>query len=89
MNSVINIASNLGVALLTAIQSSGPRPSGALGCLGLLLLPLLAFLILRVRSLLKQSGKGQPGFTSLRSTGKTIVNAAPDDDDTDQFGGVN
>lgn len=74
------------------VQGGGsPR---ALDCLGLLLalflLPILAFSVLKVRSFLTSSGKEKPDFTSLRSTGKTIVNAAPDDDDDpDQSGGVN
>ena len=63
-------------------------------CLGLLLavflLPILAFSVLKVRGFLNRSGKEKPDFTSLRSTGKTIVNASPpDDDDPDQFGSVN
>ena len=70
----------------------GQGHASALGCLGLLLallvLPTLSYSILRVRSFLKRSGKEKPDFTSLRSTGKTIVNAAaPNDDDPDQFGG--
>jgi hypothetical protein len=71
--------------------SSSP---GVLGCLGSLLvlslLSILSYCILRVRSFLNRSGKEKPEFASLRSTGKTIVNAAlEDEDDPDQFGGVN
>ena len=76
----------------SSVQVGGsPR---ALDCLGLLLavflLPILAFSVLKVRGFLNRSGKEKPDFTSLRSTGKTIVNASPpDDDDPDQFGSVN
>ena len=85
-------ASSLGVTLVTFTETSS-KPGGLLGCLGSLLalslLSILSYCILRARSFLHRSGKEKPDFTSLRSTGKTIVNVAPDDDDPDQFGSVN
>jgi len=92
MTPVLAIASGLQV-VVGAVGSPTVRPSSALGCLGLLLtmtlLPIISFLALRVRSFLKHSGGAKPDFTSLRSTGKTIVNTAQhDDDDPDQFGNV-
>lgn len=73
--------------------SGGAAPSGPLGCLvslaGIALLSVFSFLILRYRSFLRRSGRERADFTSLRSTGKTIVTSSPDDDDSDAFGGVN
>lgn len=86
----------LGIASCAQVGGGGggTAPHGVLDCLGLLiaifLLPIIAFSVLKVRSFLSRPGKEKSDFTSLRSTGKTIVNAAPDDDDDpDQFGGVN
>jgi len=91
MLNVAWVASYLQVGGGGAVQGGGSH--GALDCLGLLLalvlLPILSYCILRTRSFLNRSGKEKPDFTSLRSTGKTIVNAAPDEDEPDQFGGVN
>ena len=86
------------VGIASSLQVGGGGGGAALshhplGCLGLLLalvvLAILSYSILKVRSFLNRSGRDKPDFTSLRSTGKTIVNAAPDEDDPDQFGSVN
>jgi len=87
----------VGIAFCIRVGGGGVQGGGshgALDCLGLLLaiflLPIIAFSIIKVRSFLNHSGKEKQEFTSLRSTGKTIVKAAPDDDeDPDQAGGVN
>jgi hypothetical protein len=93
MSFALGIASSLQVVTGT-LDGSTAKPAGLLGCLGSLLvfslLSILSFSILKVRSFLNRSGKEKPDFPSLRSTGKTIVNASPpDDDDPDQFGSVN
>jgi len=72
----------------------GAASPGVLDCLGLLLalvvLPILAYCVLKVRSSLNRSGKEKTGFTSLRSSGKTVVSAPPpDEDDPGHFGDVN
>lgn len=83
------------VGIFSSFQGvQGGDSPGVLDCLGLLLalvaLPILSFCFLKARSFLNSSDKEKPDFTSMRSTGKTSVNAAPDDeDDTDQFGSVN
>lgn len=88
MTAAVGIASSLQVG-----GGGGAAPSEAFECLtllvGLSLLSILSFFVLKVRSLVRRSGKEKPDFTSMRSTGKTIVNAAPPDDDADQFGSVN
>ncbi len=91
MTAAVGIASSLQVGGGGGGAAASHDP---LGCLGLLLalvvLPILCYSILKVRSFLNRSGKEKPDFTNLRSTGKTIVNAAPpDEEDEDQFGGVN
>ncbi len=89
MFSALLLVSNLQAALLAAFENSPSRHSGALGCLGLLLLCLLSFFILQARSYLRGSGKGPANITNVRSTGKTIVNSSkPDKDDPDSQGGV-
>ena len=93
MTAAVGIVSVFQVVVGTTPGDASNSP-GAFGCLGLItalfLLPLLSYSILKVRSFLRQSGPAKPDFTSLRSTGKTIVNAAPqDEDDPDQSGGVN
>lgn len=79
--------------LASALQTGGGGGGGphtAASCLGMLLaligLPLASFAALRLRSRGKRGGSGKPEFTSLRSTGKTIVNPPPDEDDD---GGAN
>lgn len=91
MASALPVASGLGIALLAGNPGG---PAELLGCLGSLLLfsllSILSFLALRVRSFLKRSGNEKSDLVGLRSTGKTIVNTTPtDEDDPDQFGGVN
>jgi hypothetical protein len=78
------------VDIVSALQVGGGGGGGdsatALGCLvalaGLALLSILSFLILKVRSFTRRSGKGKAAadFTSLRSTGKTIVANRPSDE---------
>jgi hypothetical protein len=98
MTFVLGPVSELGITLLAAAQqTSFGEPidgNGSLGCLGSLLvfslLSILSFSILKARSFLRRSGKEKADFTSLRSTGKTIVNnASSDDDDSDPPGVVN
>lgn len=80
-------------ALLALLQVGGgggnAAPRALLSCLGFFLavtlLPIISYLILKARSY--RSAKDKPDFTSLRSTGKTIVNDEADDDD--QSGVVN
>jgi hypothetical protein len=97
MTVAVGIASDLGLALLVAQRTVGEPvdQQSWTGCLSLLfgmaLLSIVSFLILKVRSFVRRSGKEKPAdFTSLRSTGKTIVDPAKDDDeDSDPLGGVN
>jgi hypothetical protein len=81
------------VSLFQVGGGGGGAAHDLLSCLGLLLavvfLPLLSYSILKARSFLNRSGKDKPDFTSLRSTGKTIVNDEDDEDDPPNFGGVN
>ena len=83
----------MAVLLLQLGGGGGGRvASDLLGCLGslvmLTLLSISSYLALRLRKRTR-SGKEGPDFTSLRSTGKTVVNEEPDDEDSNPPGGVN
>jgi hypothetical protein len=91
MAAVATLLSYLQVTGGSGVQhAASPDPLGCLGLLlALVLVSAISFSALKIRSALNPSSKDKPDFTSLRSTGKTIVNAHPDEDDPDKFGGVN
>lgn len=89
MTTSIGFASSLQVVLGSGGGTQGHPPQGPAGCLGFILLSLLAFLILKARAFLKRVSKGQPEFTNLRATGKTIVPSNSSDEEEDQPGVVN